>query len=94
MQPVDQSGAEGCGALLKDKGKHLVYSLKPSTKRRWHTMRELERGRFEVTYLDGGKLRRSISRNSRRHEARYDLVSVMYVNNEIGVIQDIAAIAE
>ena len=59
------------------------------------TMRELEREGFEVTYLD---VKTTACSTSTKFKAalRPDtiLVSVMYVNNEIGVIQDIAAIGE
>ena len=55
------------------------------------TMRELERQGFEVTYLDvqeDGLL--DLERSRRRCGPDTILVSVMFVNNEIGVIQDIA----
>ena len=57
------------------------------------TMRELERQGFEVTYLDvqeDGLLYLDRLRDALRPDTI--VVSVMYVNNEIGVIQDIAAI--
>jgi cysteine desulfurase len=59
------------------------------------TCRELERQGFEVTYLDVQETACSISKPSRRR-LRPDtiLVSVMFVNNEIGVIQPIAEIGE
>jgi cysteine desulfurase len=57
------------------------------------TMRELERQGFEVTYLDvqeDGLLDLGVLKAAMRPDTI--LVSVMFVNNEIGVIQDIAAI--
>jgi cysteine desulfurase len=58
-------------------------------------MRELEREGFEVTYLDVLQTDCSISRRSRRHcDPDTSVVSAMFVNNEIGVIQDIPAIGE
>jgi cysteine desulfurase len=59
------------------------------------TMRELEREGFEVTYLEvlaNGLLDLEAFKAALRPDTI--LVSVMYVNNEIGVIQDIAAIGE
>ena len=83
---------KGAAHFYKDKGKHLV-SVKTEHKATLDTMRELERDGFEVTYLD---VRDDGLVDLGRLEAalRPDtiLVSVMYVNNEIGVIQDIPAI--
>jgi len=85
---------KGAAHFYKDKGKHLV-TLKTEHKATLDTMRELEREGFEVTYMDvepDGLL------DLRKLEAalRSDtiVVSVMFVNNEIGVIQDIPAIGE
>ncbi|MEW5882043.1 MAG: IscS subfamily cysteine desulfurase [Pseudomonadota bacterium] len=90
----DNLALKGAAHFYKDKGKHLV-TVKTEHKAVLDTMRELEREGFEVTYLDvesNGLL------DLRKLEAalRPDttLVSVMYVNNEIGVIQDIPAIGE
>ena len=85
---------KGVARFHKDKGKHLV-TVKTEHKATLDTMRELERDGFEVTYLD-------VEENGLVDFARLEaalrpdtiLVSVMHVNNEIGVIQDIAAIAE
>ena len=85
---------KGAAHFYKDKGKHLV-TVKTEHKATLDTMRELERDGFEVTYLD-------VEENGLVDFAKLEaalrpdtiLVSVMYVNNEIGVIQDIAAIAE
>jgi cysteine desulfurase len=58
-------------------------------------MRELEREGYEVTYLDVKPTACSTSKRSRpRCGPDTIVVSVMFVNNEIGVIQDIAAIGE
>jgi cysteine desulfurase len=85
---------KGVARFYKDKGKHLV-TVKTEHKATLDTMRELERDGFEVTYLD-------VEENGLVDFAKLEaalrpdtiLVSVMYVNNEIGVIQDIAAIGE
>jgi len=85
---------KGAAHFYKEKGKHLV-SVKTEHKATLDTLRELERDGFEVTYLD---VRDDGLVDLGRLEAalRPDtiLVSVMYVNNEIGVIQDIPAIGE
>jgi cysteine desulfurase len=83
---------KGAAQFYKTRGKHLV-TVKTEHKAVLDTMRELERQGFEVTYLDVqedglldlGKLEAAL-------RADTILVSVMYVNNEIGVIQDIPAI--
>jgi len=85
---------KGIARFHKDKGKHLI-TVKTEHKATLDTMRELERDGFEVTYLD-------VQENGLIDLAKLEaalrpdtiLVSVMYVNNEIGVIQDIAAIGE
>jgi len=85
---------KGAARFYKDKGKHLV-TVKTEHKATLDTMRELERDGFEVTYLDveeNGLLDFSKLEAALRPDTI--LVSVMYVNNEIGVIQDVAAIAE
>jgi cysteine desulfurase len=74
------------------KGRHLV-TVCTEHKATLDTMRELEREGFEVTYLDvaaDGLL--DLARLEAALRADTTLVSVMYVNNEIGVVQDIAAI--
>ena len=83
---------KGAAYFYKEKGKHLV-SVKTEHKATLDTLRELERQGFEVTYLtpksdgliDLGQLASVIRTDTL-------LVSVMFVNNEIGVIQDIPAI--
>ena len=83
---------KGAAQFYKGKGKHLI-TLKTEHKAVLDTMRELERQGFEVTYLD---VQEDGLVDMERLEAalRPDtiLVSVLYVNNEIGVIQDIPAI--
>jgi cysteine desulfurase len=83
---------KGAAQFYKSKGKHLI-TVKTEHKAVLDTMRELERQGFEVTYLDvqeDGLL----SLDALKAAIRPDtiLISVMFVNNEIGVIQDIATI--
>ncbi|GAC1525674.1 MAG: IscS subfamily cysteine desulfurase [Ramlibacter sp.] len=83
---------KGAAQFYKTKGKHLV-TVKTEHKAVLDTTRELERQGFEVTYLDvqdDGLLDLDKLRASLRPDTI--LVSVMFVNNEIGVIQDIPAI--
>ncbi len=83
---------KGAAQFYKTRGKHLI-TVKTEHKAVLDTMRELERQGFEVTYLDvqeDGLL--DLSRLAAAMRPDTTLVSVMYVNNEIGVIQDIAAI--
>jgi cysteine desulfurase len=83
---------KGAAHFYRDKGKHLV-TVKTEHKATLDTMRELEREGFEVTYLDvaaDGLLDFERLRAALRPDTI--VVSVMFVNNEIGVIQDIAAI--
>jgi cysteine desulfurase len=83
---------KGAANFYSARGKHLV-TLKTEHKATLDTMRELERQGFEVTYLDVQE--NGLVDLQRLKEAlRPDtiLVSVLLVNNEIGVIQDIAAI--
>ena len=85
---------KGAAHFYRDKGKHLV-TVRTEHKATLDTMRELEREGFEVTYLDvlaNGLLDLEAFKAALRPDTI--LVSVMYVNNEIGVIQDIAAIGE
>ena len=85
---------KGVAHFNKDKGRHLV-TVKTEHKATLDTMRELEREGFEVTYLDvepNGLLDLSKLEAALRPDTI--LVSVMFVNNEIGVIQDIPAIGE
>ena len=85
---------KGAAHFYKDKGRHLV-TVKTEHKATLDTMRELEREGYEVTYLDvqdDGLLDLRALEAALRPDTI--LVSVMFVNNEIGVIQDIAAIGE
>jgi cysteine desulfurase len=85
---------KGVAHFNRDRGKHLV-TVKTEHKATLDTMRELEREGFEVTYLDvlpNGLLDLAVLEAALRPDTI--LVSVMFVNNEIGVIQDIAAIGE
>ena len=83
---------KGAAQFHRAKGRHLI-TLKTEHKAVLDTMRELERDGFEVSYLDvqpDGLLDLDVLRQALRPDTL--LVSVMYVNNEIGVIQDVAAI--
>jgi len=83
---------KGAAHFYKDKGRHLV-TVKTEHKATLDAMRELEREGYEVTYLDvasDGLLDFERLKAALRPDTI--LVSVMYVNNEIGVIQDIPAI--
>ena len=83
---------KGAAHFYKTKGKHLI-TVKTEHKAVLDTCRELERQGFEVTYLDvqpDGLLDIEVLKAAIRPDTI--LVSVMFVNNEIGVIQDIAAI--
>ncbi|MBK9246075.1 MAG: IscS subfamily cysteine desulfurase [Burkholderiales bacterium] len=85
---------KGAAHFYREKGRHLV-TVKTEHKATLDTTRELEREGFEVTYLDvlpNGLLDLEAFKAALRPDTI--LVSVMYVNNEIGVIQDIAAIGE
>ncbi|MET0204709.1 MAG: IscS subfamily cysteine desulfurase, partial [Casimicrobiaceae bacterium] len=72
-----------------------LVTVKTEHKATLDTMRELEREGYEVTYLDvmeNGLLDLESFKAALRPDT--SVVSVMYVNNEIGVIQDVAAIGE
>jgi cysteine desulfurase len=80
---------KGAAHFYKDRGKHLV-TVKTEHKATLDTMRELEREGYEVTYLDvlpNGLVDFAAFEAALRPDTI--VVSVMYVNNEIGVIQDI-----
>ncbi len=83
---------KGAAQFHRAKGKHLI-TLKTEHKAVLDTMRELERDGFEVSYLDvqpDGLLDLDVLKAALRPDTI--LVSVMAVNNEIGVVQDIPAI--
>jgi cysteine desulfurase len=88
----DNLALKGAAHFYQSRGKHLV-TVKTEHKAVLDTMRELERQGFEVTYLDvqeDGLL--DLERFKAALRPDTILVSVMFVNNEIGVIQDIPAI--
>ena len=83
---------KGAAHFYKTKGKHLI-TVKTEHKAVLDTMRELERQGFEVTYLDvqeDGLLDLNKLKDAIRPDT--SLISVMFVNNELGVIQDIVTI--
>lgn len=85
---------KGAAHFYKDKGKHII-TVKTEHKATLDTCRELEREGYEVTYLDvqeNGLIDLDYFQSVIRADTV--LVSVMYVNNEIGVIQDIPKIGE
>ena len=83
---------KGAAQFYKGKGKHLI-TLKTEHKAVLDTMRELERQGFEVTYLDVQE-DGLVNLDALKAAIRPDtiLISILFVNNEIGVIQDIPAI--
>ncbi|MDP9645892.1 MULTISPECIES: IscS subfamily cysteine desulfurase [Paraburkholderia] len=90
----DNLAIKGAAHFYKSKGKHII-TVKTEHKAVLDTCRELEREGFEVTYLDV-KDDGLIDLEKFKAAIRPDtiLVSIMSVNNEIGVIQDIEAIGE
>jgi cysteine desulfurase len=83
---------KGAAHFYKGRGKHLI-TVKTEHKAVLDTTRELERQGFEVTYLDvqeDGLLDLEVLKAAIRPDTI--LISVMFVNNEIGVIQDIPTI--
>ncbi len=85
---------KGAAHFYSKKGKHLI-TVKTEHKAVLDTCRQLEREGFEVTYLDpepNGLV--DIEKFTAAIRPDTILASVMHVNNEIGVIQDIAAIGE
>ncbi len=90
----DNLAIKGAAQFYQSKGKHLI-TVKTEHKAVLDTMRELERQGFSVTYLDvqeNGLIDLEELKNAIREDTI--LVSVMWVNNEIGVVQDIPAIGE
>jgi cysteine desulfurase len=85
---------KGAAQFYKDKGRHLI-TVKTEHKATLDTMRELERQGFEVTYMDvmeNGLIDMNVFKATLRPDTI--LVSIMMVNNEIGVIQPIKEIGE
>ncbi|MBQ0961184.1 IscS subfamily cysteine desulfurase [Ideonella sp. 4Y11] len=83
---------KGAAQFHQAKGKHLI-TVQTEHKAVLDTMRELERAGFEVSYLPvqaDGLLDMAVLEAAVRPDTI--LVSVMAVNNEIGVVQDITAI--
>ncbi|MFZ2209865.1 MAG: IscS subfamily cysteine desulfurase [Porticoccaceae bacterium] len=88
----DNLALKGAAHFYRAKGNHLI-TLATEHKAVLDTMRELEREGFQVTYLNpqpNGLLDLETFKAALRPETI--LVSIMLVNNEIGVIQDIAAL--
>ena len=91
---ADNLAIIGASQFYKNKGKHLI-TMSTEHKAVLDSFSRLEKDGFEVTYLapesDG-----LLDLNKLEQALRQDtiLVSIMHVNNEIGVIQDIAAIGE
>jgi len=90
----DNLAIKGAAHFYQGKGKHIV-TVKTEHKAVLDAVRELEREGFEATYLSpesNGLLDLEKLKAALRPDTIF--VSVMMVNNEIGVIQDIAAIGE
>ena len=90
----DNLAIKGAAHFNVRRGKHII-TMKTEHKAVLDTCRQLEREGFEVTYLDpmeNGLLDIEVFKAAIRDDTT--LVSIMHVNNEIGVIQDIAAIGE
>lgn len=90
----DNLAIKGAAHFYKKKGKHII-TVKTEHKAVLDTTRQLEREGYEVTYLqpmENGLLDLDAFKDAIRDDTI--LASVMHVNNEIGVIQDIAAIGE
>ncbi|MEM5431428.1 IscS subfamily cysteine desulfurase [Cupriavidus oxalaticus] len=85
---------KGAAHFYRGKGNHII-TVKTEHKAVLDTCRELERQGFDVTYLDvgpDGLIDLDVLRATLRPDTI--LVSVMMVNNEIGVIQPVAQIGE
>jgi cysteine desulfurase len=90
----DNLAIKGAAHFYQKQGKHIV-TLKTEHKAVLDSCRQLEREGYEVTYLEpepSGLL--DLARFEQALRPDTILVSVMHVNNEVGVIQDIAAIGE
>ncbi|MGP6378820.1 IscS subfamily cysteine desulfurase [Yersinia bercovieri] len=90
----DNLAIKGAANFYQKKGKHII-TCKTEHKAVLDTCRQLEREGFEVTYLapqSNGIIDLKQLEAAMREETI--LVSIMHVNNEIGVVQDIAAIGE
>jgi cysteine desulfurase len=90
----DNLAIKGAAHFYRKKGNHII-TLKTEHKAVLDTCRQLEREGFDVTYLE--PLENGLVTVDMLKAATTDqtiLISVMHVNNEIGVIQDIEAIGE
>ncbi|NQD81401.1 IscS subfamily cysteine desulfurase [Pseudomonas sp. CrR14] len=90
----DNLAIKGVATFYASKGKHLITS-KIEHKAVLDTMRQLEREGFEVTYIEPGEdglITPAMVEAALRDDTT--LVSIMHVNNEIGTVNDIAAIGE
>ncbi|WP_154114744.1 IscS subfamily cysteine desulfurase [Vibrio cincinnatiensis] len=90
----DNLAIKGAAHFYAKQGKHII-TCKTEHKAVLDTTRQLEREGFEVTYLEpesNGLIDLTKLEAAMRDDTV--LVSIMHVNNEIGVIQDIAAIGE
>jgi cysteine desulfurase len=90
----DNLAIKGAAHFHAGRGRHLI-TVKTEHKAVLDTCRELERQGFEVTYLDvmeNGLIDLDVFKAALRPDTT--VVSVMFVNNEIGVIQPIAEIGE
>jgi len=91
---ADNLALKGAAHFYSKKGKHLI-TCKTEHKAILDTCRQLEREGFEVTYLDpesDGLV--DLSKLAAAIRPDTVMVSIMHVNNEIGVIQDVAAIGK
>ncbi|CAM2849921.1 IscS subfamily cysteine desulfurase [Vibrio rarus] len=90
----DNLAIKGAAHFYSKKGKHVI-TCKTEHKAVLDPCRQLEREGFEVTYLEP-EANGIIDLNKLQQAIREDtiLVSIMHVNNEIGVIQDITSIGE
>jgi len=90
----DNLAIKGIANFYHKRGKHII-TLKTEHKAVLDTCRQLEREGFEVTYLEplsNGLLDISVFKDAIREDTI--LASIMHVNNEIGVIQDIQSIGD
>jgi cysteine desulfurase len=90
----DNLAIKGAAHFYRKKGRHLI-TCKTEHKAVLDSCRQLEREGYEITYLEP-EANGLLDLNKLQQAMRDDtlLVSVMHVNNEIGVIQDIGAIGE
>jgi cysteine desulfurase len=85
---------KGCAQFNTRKGKHIITS-KIEHKAVLDTCRQLEREGFEITYLNpdkNGLIQPQAVADALRDDTT--VVSIMHVNNELGTLNDIAAIGK